>query len=235
MYTVSRSDGTTGNGVELPHFMETLDAHISPRMFKPDEAAVTQHRDKLKGVIESQRNVLDKAKSEVERGKEVAHEIGWNVSTFKRHLADYARSRDREDKARKTSRYGYVDAEIENATKRKKEIMLAMQEVATKIVASIEKLRLGVFLSERELLRCNNPDDVDTLLKAKHILDSNGNVSIKDVHADVNAAHKGLENAQQALADFDANFEKQWQKVAEESRYAVTAVRGSKEPERKTR
>ncbi len=234
-YVVARShDGDAEIGIALRNQTETSDNLVSDKLcksFRPDEEVVAQYRAKLEAAIDNQRKIVEKAKSEVERGERVARELERDVSTFKRLLADYARSRDREEKARKTSRYGYGDVEIENAARRKKEIMLAMQEVATKIVASIKESPFvaGLSLSEKELMRCNNPDEVDTLLKSKHIFNSDGTVSRKDLKIAVKAAQDDLEKAKKTLADFEANFEKQWRKVAEESRYAVTAVRGSKE------
>ena len=229
-YVVARSqDGDAGIGIALRNQTETSDNLVSDKLcklFRPDEEVVAQYRAKLEAVIDNQRTKIVVAKSEVERLERVVRELERDVSTFKRLLSDYARSRDREEKARKASRYG--DVEIENAARRTKEIMLAMQEVATKIVASVKEMQ-GMTFSEKELLRCNNPDEVDTLLKSRHIFDSNGNVLRKDLKIAVKAAQDDLEKAKKSLADFEANFEKQWREVAEESRYAVTAVRGSKE------
>ncbi len=232
-FTITRvSKGGTQDkisSISITNRIETCNIEVTCKLFEPDKSAIQLQRNKLVAAVEEKNSALANSKEPIVRDNAAAREFEAKVAKLKKALVDIDKFMGDLKKAEKERN----KSNREEASRKQKEAVQEQQKLVTDIAAkSIEIARAfaGVLsIDESALLRCKKPDDIDAVLKEKKLLDKNGKALEKDLKKETQKLQDDLNTAMEKLTVFDATFEKQWRAIAEQSRYAVTAVVGSKE------
>lgn len=242
IYTVTRSSPeSAGGNSQLEDAKECHEDVATAELFKPTVGQV----EKAKQLLETQRNalqkVLDDAKQKVQEKKDKVKEVEAQYGQLEKATKEYealVAQKNEKEAAKNTEK---------NKDKKKK-----LADAVEKLKGPIQSKRterdgLANTLSEQMWRDLGIPANDTSAFKRPNVKELQERweeykakiEKLKTISLDEDPKYKNAKKefaaAEKALRDFDANFDKLWRKVAEESLYAVTAVKGAMEPGSKTR
>ena len=239
-YTVTRSGPeSAGGNSQLEDAKECHEDVATAELFKPTTVQMEKRKQSLETARNAAQEKLGAAKQKVQEKKDKVKEVEAQYGQLEKATGEYehlvtqknnkeaAKSKDKNKKKALADEIAKLESQI--ADKRSERNNLA-DELCDRMWKGI-----GIPAPNTTDFRRPNVKELKERWKEyKDKIEKLKGVSPDD-DPDCKNAKATFDKAEQALKEFDANFEKQWRKAAEESLYAVTAVKGAMESGSKTR
>ncbi len=233
-YIVSRwGEGTVA--VKLENQKEAVEPIISAKLFAPTEKEFEKQKENAQTAVNKAQDDYDREQQRFAGRQNEAKDIIRKVGDLKKYPdiigqfekaksdaeTEKAKAKKKEDKENAQKKIDKAETDIKTAKSNKSTLIKG-------ISTALNRLALGLAIIENDFYG-KDKETIDAgFEKYKEKLDEILKLKAEDDKGCKTAKEK-LDLAKARQKEVEANFEKQWREVAEQSRYAVTAVVGSKE------